>query len=86
ARARSVDLRRAENRLICRLAMPGHEGEYDGIDAVIQVVLRLPVFWPLLPLLWCARLLGFGQSLYDFMARRRRVIPAGNCGCEGCST
>lgn len=82
ARALHVDLQRAERRLICRSQVSNRE--YEGLDATIQVVLWLPPFWPLLPVLLTARLLGFGQPLYDFIASRRTVLPVGNCSKDAC--
>ncbi|MFS8640247.1 MAG: hypothetical protein LOD90_05445 [Symbiobacteriaceae bacterium] len=55
-----------------------------GVARDRPVDLRRALLWPLLPLLGGSRLLGFGQPLYDFIARRRRVMPAGKCGA-GCS-
>jgi predicted DCC family thiol-disulfide oxidoreductase YuxK len=50
----------------------------EGIDAVIAVVVRTVVLWPLLPPLVAARLIS-GQRLYDAVARRRPVLVQGNC-------
>ncbi|MBN2910419.1 DUF393 domain-containing protein [Polycladomyces sp. WAk] len=51
----------------------------DGIDGIIQMSSRLPLLWPLVPLMWIARRIGMGQKVYDFIASRRTVIPAGGC-------
>lgn len=51
----------------------------DGIDGIIQMSSRLPLLWPLVPLMWIARRIGMGQKAYDFIASRRTVIPAGGC-------
>lgn len=81
-RALGVDLQRAERRMICR--SPLSNDEYEGFDAIIQVALRLPPFWPFIPMLLSVRLLGFGQPLYDFIASRRAVLPVGNCSGNAC--
>ncbi|GGE26428.1 hypothetical protein GCM10011571_30780 [Marinithermofilum abyssi] len=52
---------------------------YDGIDGIIQMITRLPLLWPTLPGLWLARILGIGQRVYDWIAARRTIIPAGGC-------
>jgi predicted DCC family thiol-disulfide oxidoreductase YuxK len=51
----------------------------EGIDAVIQMMSRVIPFWPLVPFLWTAKVLGFGQWAYDRIAARRTIIPAGGC-------
>jgi predicted DCC family thiol-disulfide oxidoreductase YuxK len=51
----------------------------EGIDALIQLTSRVIPFWPLVPLLLLAKVLGFGQWAYDQVAKRRTIIPAGGC-------
>ncbi|MBI3974985.1 MAG: DUF393 domain-containing protein [Armatimonadetes bacterium] len=54
----------------------------EGIDALILIATRLPPVWPLLPVLWIAARIGLGQRVYDWIAARRTLIPAGP-GHEG---
>lgn len=77
-----LDLARLEQRMQCRDAATGTVSE--GIDAVIAVARRVPALWPALPLLALSRSLGVGGRLYDFIARRRRILPLGHCGAPGC--
>lgn len=56
----------------------------EGIEAVAAVAARLPLLWPLWPLLFLATKLGFGQPLYDAIARRRTVLPVGGCEDGAC--
>ncbi|MFC4077621.1 DCC1-like thiol-disulfide oxidoreductase family protein [Salinithrix halophila] len=51
----------------------------EGIDGIIQMVQRLPLMWPILPVLLLSRWLGLGQRVYDWIASRRTIIPAGGC-------
>lgn len=74
--------RRAEERLICADEYTGRR--FEGVDAVAEIIKRLPLLWPFLIPVGAARLLGFGGPLYDFIARRRTVIPGGMCTPSGC--
>jgi len=56
----------------------------EGIWAVAAIAARLPLLWPLWPLLVLAGLSGLGQPVYDFVARRRAIVPAGQCEEHGC--
>lgn len=51
----------------------------EGIDGILQMAGRLPLLWPLLPLLWLATRMGWGQHVYDWIAGRRTIIPVGGC-------
>ncbi|OYD06939.1 DCC1-like thiol-disulfide oxidoreductase family protein [Paludifilum halophilum] len=57
---------------------------HEGIDGIIQMVSRLPLLWPFWPLLILSRRLGIGQRVYDWIAGKRTIIPAGGCD-EHCS-
>ncbi len=69
-------------RLHVRSARTGRWAE--GIWAVAAIAARLPLFWPLWPLLVAAGVSGLGQPVYDFIARRRAIVPAGQCDEHGC--
>ncbi|BAD39929.1 thiol-disulfide oxidoreductase DCC family protein [Symbiobacterium thermophilum] len=56
----------------------------EGIWAVAAIAARLPLLWPLWPLLALAGVTGLGQPLYDFIARRRAIVPVGQCDETGC--
>ncbi|KRT77984.1 MAG: hypothetical protein XU14_C0003G0079 [Armatimonadetes bacterium CSP1-3] len=58
----------------------GAPAPVEGIDAVMLIATRLPPLWPFLPVFWLAGRLGFGQRLYDWLAVRRTIIPAGHGG------
>jgi predicted DCC family thiol-disulfide oxidoreductase YuxK len=70
-----LDPARAAARLHARNA--GGPAPVEGIDAVILIATRLPPVWPAVPLLWIAARLGWGQRVYDWIAARRTIIPAG---------
>lgn len=53
-----------------------------GFGAIRLLSRRLPLLWPLRPVLWLAGALGQGERLYDALAARRRIIPDPR-SCEG---
>ncbi len=67
-----LDLMRLSRRMQTRRATGGPIRE--GIDAVIQIAWRVPVLWPVAPLLVLARWLGIGQRVYDYFAARRHRL------------
>ncbi len=76
----SLDPVRAATRLHARAG--GARAPVEGIDAVILIATRLPPLWPILPFLWLSARLGWGQRLYDWLAARRTIIPAGHRGAQ----
>lgn len=70
-----VDPARAERRM---LAIDARGRIREGADVVVQIALRSPMLWPVLPVLVAGRLL-VGQRLYDAVARRRVLLPPGSC-------
>lgn len=76
----------APERLAARLHVQSvRTGRWaEGIWAVAAIAARLPLLWPLWPLLAVAGLSGLGQPVYDFIARRRTIVPAGQCDEQGC--
>ncbi len=54
-------------------------GILEGMDTLLAIAARSILVWPLLPILWLARMLA-GQRLYDAVAVRRRIVIPGVCG------
>ncbi|MFD3450154.1 thiol-disulfide oxidoreductase DCC family protein [Microbacteriaceae bacterium 4G12] len=52
---------------------------YDGIHALCALAARVPLYWGLVPLLQVSIWLGFGERVYDFVAKRRKIVPVGHC-------
>ncbi|WP_448567870.1 DCC1-like thiol-disulfide oxidoreductase family protein [Thermus sp.] len=44
---------------------------YRGYAALLELARRLPLLWPLYPLLLLGRVGGLGEGLYQALARRR---------------
>lgn len=51
----------------------------EGIDAFILISKSIPFLWLLFPFLIVFKKIGLGQSVYDFVARRRTIIPVNQC-------
>ncbi|MDQ7850855.1 MAG: DCC1-like thiol-disulfide oxidoreductase family protein, partial [Armatimonadota bacterium] len=69
-----VDRARAERRV---LGIDARGRIREGADVMVQIAVRLPLLWPLLPVLVVGRLL-VGQRLYDALAGRRAVLVPGS--------
>lgn len=81
-----LEATRAATRLQARAA--GATTTVEGIDAFTLVGTRLPILWPIVPVLWVAGRLGIGQRLYDRVAVRRTILPtscAGHCELQPAS-
>lgn len=66
---------RVERRIQSR---NGRGDDREGIEAMIEIVRRSPILFPLVPVLWVIRL-AVGQQAYDFVANRRYFLG----GCQG---
>jgi predicted DCC family thiol-disulfide oxidoreductase YuxK len=53
-----------------------------GFEAIRALSKRIPLLWPLRPVLSLLGALGHGERLYDALAARRRIIPDPR-SCEG---
>lgn len=77
----------ASERAEARMQVCTNDKTLEGIDAVTCIAARLPLLWPVLPLLWIPQQLGLGQRVYDWFASRRTIIPTGcDTHCELQST
>lgn len=56
----------------------------SGVDAFAAIAAHVPLLWPAFPLIWLAARIGIGAWLYEFVARRRTILPAGQCDLPGC--
>jgi predicted DCC family thiol-disulfide oxidoreductase YuxK len=62
----------------------GDRETYEGIETILQIVARVPLYWVFVPFLFIAVKIGLGQPAYDFIAKRRKIIPVGQCDEQGC--
>ncbi|MGD6966394.1 hypothetical protein ACQCVP_08200 [Rossellomorea vietnamensis] len=58
---------------------------YEGIDTIYQMCRRIRTLSIFLPFLKISILLGFGQKTYDFIAKRRLIVPVGQCEGQQCT-
>lgn len=52
---------------------------FSGFDAVLHVIMRLPLLAVLTPALWLLLRLGIGERAYAILAARRYTISGGSC-------
>ncbi|WP_051287404.1 thiol-disulfide oxidoreductase DCC family protein [Paenibacillus taiwanensis] len=57
---------------------------HRGIDAVIVISKAIPILWIFWPVLVISRWIGLGEKLYDYIASRRIIVPAGACQDQPC--
>lgn len=57
---------------------------YEGIQTLLQIAKRVPLYWIFVPFLYLALKIGLGQPAYDFIAKKRNIVPVGQCDDEGC--
>lgn len=56
----------------------------SGVSALVAIAGVLPLLWPLWPVLVASQWLGLGRWLYDWVARNRKIVPAGTCTESTC--
>ncbi|UHA73254.1 thiol-disulfide oxidoreductase DCC family protein [Paenibacillus sp. 481] len=57
---------------------------YSGIDAVTAICGVVPLLMPWWLPLKLATWLGIGDKVYDWIAARRKIVPAGACQDDAC--
>lgn len=72
-----------ENRIYSVALQTGRT--FSGIHTVLQIFRRIPTYWLLVPFVWLSIHVGLGQSVYDWIAKRRNLIPIGKCSNGACS-
>lgn len=77
-----LDISQAESRIISIDSVCGVR--YEGIYTFREICRRIPGYFAAVPFIQLSILLGLGQTLYDFIARRRTIIPAGACHDQQC--
>lgn len=54
-----------------------------GFVSIFLILLRLPVFWIFIPILFIFKISGFGQFIYKELAIKRKIIPI-HCDVDSC--
>ncbi|MFD2639142.1 thiol-disulfide oxidoreductase DCC family protein [Piscibacillus salipiscarius] len=78
----NLDIQKLENR-IHSIKSHSHEIE-DGIYCINRICKNTPLLWLMVPFLTLASFIGLGQKTYDWIARRRTIIPTGQCDSSTC--
>ncbi|TCT26691.1 putative DCC family thiol-disulfide oxidoreductase YuxK [Melghiribacillus thermohalophilus] len=78
----NLDPKEAEKRMTCIDLLRNRR--YSGIYSFREICRRIPRYYILVPLLQLTIWLGFGQTLYDWIAKRRTIIPPGGCSDDYC--
>lgn len=58
---------------------------YKGIDAIFQICLRIPLLWIFVPILYLSIVIGIGDWIYKYIAKKRKIVPIGHCTENTCS-
>lgn len=48
---------------------------YFGFDSILQISIRIPVFWLFVPALYILKITRIGDFLYSELAMKRTIIP-----------
>jgi predicted DCC family thiol-disulfide oxidoreductase YuxK len=57
---------------------------FQGIETIVQIAKRTPPYWLFVPVIYVSFKIGMGQKVYDFIAKRRKLVPVGQCDENGC--
>lgn len=57
---------------------------FVGLDAFIQICIRIPIFFPLWLPLKILSIFKIGHKIYKYFADKRTIIPVNNCD-DNCS-
>ncbi|WP_461180935.1 thiol-disulfide oxidoreductase DCC family protein [Virgibacillus kimchii] len=57
-----------------------HKGKwFQGYHAILEITKQIPIMWPLLLFMYPVKWIGFGEKLYQYIARNRKIIPVDQC-------
>lgn len=57
----------------------------NGVDSFTDLTKRIIPLWFLTPILYLSKWLGIGNMIYDFIAKRRNLVPVNKCINNVCS-
>lgn len=56
--------------------MASFEKEWKyGYDSILRLSVRIPTLWILIPILYLLKVIGIGDSIYNELAIKRKIIP-----------
>ncbi len=56
----------------------------EGINSINRICKNVPLLWFLVPMLSFSSMIGLGQPVYDWIAKRRTIFPTGGCEEDSC--
>lgn len=72
------------DKILAEKQMASFDGNwYYGYVTLYKIFLRIPAFWPFIPLLFLLKISRLGQNLYIHLAVNRQIIPL-HCTEESC--
>ena len=90
-RIKQKDIRSYEGELISKekglkvmASSDAQSNVFYGYESIWQIVLRLPLLWVFLPILWVLKVSRLGHWAYKELAVKRQIIPL-HCKEEDCS-
>ena len=60
-----------------------HSRVFYGYDSILQIVVRLPLLWAFVPILYILKVSRLGYWAYKELANKRQIIPL-HCKEEDC--
>ncbi|MBP3039293.1 DUF393 domain-containing protein [Bacillaceae bacterium Marseille-Q3522] len=54
----------------------------SGMSALIAISWRLPLTVPFWPILKLVKAIGIGDYIYNYIARKRKIVPVGKCDAD----
>lgn len=80
----SVPVGADPDRLEKEMMLQAGTGWLGGFDAFRYIAGRLPLLWPLVPVLWLPGVSAIGRAIYGQVAARRYLILGGHCSSGTC--
>lgn len=77
-----LDTDKLKKRMLT-IKISNHKKE-EGIDSINRICKNIPILWLLVPFLSISSKIGLGQKVYDWISRRRTIIPTGGCNENSC--
>jgi len=72
------------NLELANIQMASYTNDWNfGFNSIFNILVRLPLFWIFIPILFLLKISGFGQLIYKELAINRKIIPL-HCNENSC--
>ena len=72
------------DKTLAKKQMASFDGNWHyGYATLFKIFLRIPLSWPIIPILWILKISTIGQYLYLQLAVNRKIIPV-HCTEDSC--